>query len=41
LVNNIEKLVIKVYFYLSQFGKKVLELERVDILLDVKALKIF
>lgn len=31
LVNNIEKLVIKVYFYFSQFGKKILELERLDI----------
>jgi hypothetical protein len=40
LVNNIEKLVIKVYFFLSQFGKKVLKRARVDVLLDVKALKI-
>jgi hypothetical protein len=41
VVDNIEKLLIKVNFYFFQFNKRALELERLDSLLDVKGLKIF
>ncbi len=40
LVDNIEKLLIGIYFYFFQFNKKALELERLVALLDVKGLKI-
>ncbi len=41
MVDNIEKLLIGVNFYFFQSNKRVLELERLDSLLDVKGLKIF
>lgn len=40
LVDNIEKLLVGIYFYFSQFGKRIVEFERLVALLDVKALKI-
>jgi hypothetical protein len=40
LVDNIEKLLIGIYFYFFQSSKKALELERLAALLDVKGLKI-
>jgi hypothetical protein len=40
LVDNIEKLISKVYFYFSQSRKKTLKFERFVTFLNVKALKI-
>jgi hypothetical protein len=40
LADNIEKLLVGIYFYFFQFGKRIVELERLVALLDVKALKI-
>lgn len=40
LVDNIEKLLARVYSYFSQSSKKAYELERLVALLDVKGLKI-
>jgi hypothetical protein len=40
LANNIEKLLVKICSYVSQFGKRVVELEKLVVLLDVKAPKI-
>jgi hypothetical protein len=40
LVDNIEKLLARVYFYFFQSSKKVFELEKLVALLDVKGLKI-
>jgi hypothetical protein len=40
LANNIEKLLFGICSYFSPFGKKVVELENLVDLLDVKALKI-
>jgi hypothetical protein len=40
LANNIEKLFVKICSYFSQFGKRVVELEKRVALLDVKTPKI-
>jgi hypothetical protein len=40
LANNIEKLLVGIYFLFFQFGKRIVELEKLVALLDVKPLKI-
>jgi hypothetical protein len=39
-IDSIEKLLVRVYFYFSQSGKRALELERLVVLSNVKGLKI-